>query len=136
MNTQPTETLNPPGNRNRRRDWRRDRRLARTGGWLGGAVLVALGVVLLMQNVTGFDLGNWWALFILIPAAGALVRAWQSYREAGGRLNARARSALFGGVILVLIAAAFLFGADWTLLGPAVLILVGGLLLVTSLWRA
>ena len=109
-----------------------DHRLARSGGWVGGAILIALGVLLLAQNMMGFYLHNWWALFILIPAAGAFGRALTQYRSAGGRLTGQARGSFLGGVILTMIAATFLFGLSWTILGPALLILVGASLLINS----
>ena len=40
--------------------------------WIGGVVLVAAGVFLLLGNLTRFSLQNWWAVFLLIPAAGSL----------------------------------------------------------------
>ena len=45
------------------------RRQARGGGspWMVGLVLIAVGVVFLLQNTTGFYINNWWAFFILIP---------------------------------------------------------------------
>jgi hypothetical protein len=135
MNTQPTENWTPSETRDGRLGRRRNRRLAYKGGWIGGAILLALGIILLWQNVTGIDLGNWWALFILIPAVGALGRAWQRTQEASGRLTAEARTALFFGVIMVLVAGALLFGANWTMFGPALLVLVGIVLLVASLYR-
>ena len=106
-----------------------------TSGWIGGAILIVLGIFLLLQNLTGFSLNNWWALFILIPAAGAFGRAWQHYQNAGGRLSGEAGRSLFGGILLLLIAAIFLLGWSWTIFGPALLMLVGVSLLFTSAFR-
>jgi len=80
---------------------------------------------LLLQNLGASLLNNWWALFILIPALGAFANAWRAYQEAGGHLTASARSSLFGGLILTLVAAIFLFNLSWGLLGPILLILIG-----------
>lgn len=113
---------------------RRDTRLNQSSNWIGGAMLVGLGVLLLLRNLTDFHLDNWWALFILIPAAGAFDRAWRSYREAGGHWTTLAQRSLFGGVILTGIAAIFLFGLSWNILGPALLVLLGASLLFTSLF--
>jgi hypothetical protein len=130
MNTESNDNLTQSENRERRHE----RRMAYTGGWIGGAVLIALGILLLLQNLTGFSLDNWWALFILIPAVGAFGRAWQDYRDAGGRLTAESRRALFGGMILTMVTAIFLFGLSWTMFGPALLILAGIGLLATSVF--
>jgi len=71
-------------------------------------------------------------LFILLPALGAFGAAWRSYQNEG-RLTASARGSLVGGLVLVLIAAIFLFGLDWGLLGPVVIILAGAGLLLNTL---
>ncbi|HQF70732.1 MAG TPA: hypothetical protein PLH39_05580, partial [Promineifilum sp.] len=39
--------------------------------WMPGLGLIAVGVIFLLANFTGFQLHNWWALFILIGAFGA-----------------------------------------------------------------
>jgi hypothetical protein len=116
-----------------------ERREARggAGAWIGGLLLIALGVIFLLQNqgITILNnLQNWWALFILIPAVGAFANAWRAFNQAGGRLNAAARGSLIGGLILTMVAAIFLFNLDWGLLGPVLIILVGaGVLLNTTL---
>lgn len=128
MNTESNDTMTPSESSERRHN----HRLAYTSGWIGGAILIALGILLLLQNLTGFSLNNWWALFILIPAAGAFGRAWQGYQHAGGRLSAEASRPLVGGIVLLLVTAIFLFGWSWTIFGPALLILLGVSLLFTS----
>jgi hypothetical protein len=116
--------------------WRRieERRAARRGrygsGWIGGAVLIALGIILLLSYLGNFYLENWWALFILIPAIGAFGNAWRTYQQEGNRLTASARGSLIGGSILVLITAIFLFNLNWALLGPIILIVIGLTLLL------
>ncbi len=103
-----------------------------SSNWIVGAILILGGIFILLQNLNNFHLYNWWALFILIPAAGSFERAWSYYQSSGGRLTARARSAFVGGLILSLIAATFLFGLKWSILGPALLILVGLSLLLNA----
>jgi hypothetical protein len=105
---------------------------SQSGGWVGGVILISLGILLLMQNLAGFYLNNWWALFILIPALGGLGAAWSNYQEAGGRLTRAVRSALFGAVILFIVTAIFLFNLEWFVFGPLLLILVGGGLLLNT----
>ena len=93
--------------------------------WVGGAVLVAVGALLMLQNFGITTFTNWWALFILIPAAGAFGNAWNTYRANDGHLTAGARGSLIGGVIMTLVAAAFLFNLNWSLIWPLFLILAG-----------
>jgi hypothetical protein len=92
--------------------------------WLGGVILIALGVIFLLQNISGFSLGNWWALFILIPAVGSLATAWRAY-QAQGRWGAAARNPLVGGLLLLAVAVIFLFGLDWGRIWPVFLIIAG-----------
>jgi hypothetical protein len=126
------------------RDWREQRRtdrLARRSarwerhgrrpyGWLGGGVLILLGVILLVQNVGGLVLMNWWALFILIPAFVAYAGAWEAYRAAG-RFTRAAASSLVAAILLTALSMLLLFsitlGAFWP-----VLLIVGGLALLAA----
>ena len=134
-NTEPQpETLDRREGRRQRREERRAARGAGNGGaWVGGVVLIVLGVVFLLQNTGASSLENWWALFILIPALGAFGRARSNYQDAGGRLTAAVRSALMGGVVLTLVSAAFLFNLNWGLLAPVLILLVGVGLLINAL---
>jgi hypothetical protein len=134
-NTQPQpEPLDPREARRQRREERRAARGGRNeGAWVGGIVLIILGVVFLLQDTGAFSLENWWALFILIPALGAFGRARSKYQEASGRITAGVRSSLIGGLVLTVVAAAFLFNLKWELLGPVLILLAGIALLVNAL---
>lgn len=114
-----------------------ERRQGRIGTSITGIVLIGLGVLFLLQNMGNLALmHNWWALFILIPAIGAFAKAWDEYRKADSRLTRTASSEILSGLVLSLIAAAFLFELNWGLAGPALIILIGlGILLNTALSR-
>ena len=116
-----------------RRAERRERRSSSSFGWMGGAVLVIVGIVYLIQNFAGTPvLFNWWALFILIPAVGAFSSAWDQYQKHGNLTNG-AIGSLIGGLVLTMIAATFLFGLSFGNIGPIILILAGVALLITAL---
>ncbi len=115
-----------------RREERRARRGSAGAAWIGGIVLILLGIVFLLQNVRGIYFSNWWALFILIPAFGSFATAWNVYRQTG-RLNRRVRGALISGCVFLLITAAFLFNWNWGLVLPVLLIIWGVTLLLNSL---
>ena len=103
----------------------RPRRVRRhKGNTTGGLILIGIGIFFLLSQVTGFYIHNWWALFILIPAAMKLNEAWQSY-QADGRLNEATRGALIGGTLLAMVASFFLFNISWGLFWPLILILLG-----------
>jgi hypothetical protein len=115
-----------------RRQQRWERRGARPYGWIGGAVLILLGVAFLLQNMGFPFLENWWALFILLPALGAFGAAWESYQDQS-RLTRGGMISLSGGLLLTLLAFAFLFGLDVGLFWPVLLIMGGLVLLVSAL---
>jgi hypothetical protein len=78
------------------------------------------------------DIQNWWALFILIPALGSFGTAWGMARAAGGHFGMRARGAFIVGLGLTLVTAMFLLNLNWTVLGPALLLLAGLGLLINA----
>ena len=94
------------------------------GSTTGGLILIGIGTIFLLSQLTGFHFHNWWALFILIPAVSKLNEAWQSYR-ANGRLTEGSRGALVGGILLAMVATFFLFSLSWNLFWPLVLIMFG-----------
>ena len=118
--------------REARREERHARRGSNNSAWIGGVILIVLGVIFLMQNVRGFELNNWWALFILIPALGSFADAWNIYRQTG-RLSRRVRGALVSGCVFLLITATFLFNWNWGLVLPVLLIIWGVTMLLNSL---
>ena len=95
-----------------------------TGQWVPGLILIVLGAVFLVNNLTGFEIQNWWALFILIPAFSAFSRAWRRFNQAG-TLDRHARQSLLGGLIMTGVAVIFLFNLNWMWFGPVLLILLG-----------
>ncbi len=93
--------------------------------WIVGGVLIAIGIIFVLRNISGFTLDNWWALFILIPALGSLATAWQMYEKHERRFTAASRGPLVGGIILLAVTAVFLFKLDWGVIWPGFIILAG-----------
>ena len=129
MNEQPSNMAQEPVGRDEARRKRREQRLAdpsRGGVWIVGLILILLGGMFLLGNmgIWTVPLINWWALFILIPAVGALSAAWRTYREEG-RLNGAARGSLLVGLVLTFITFVFLFNISWTYVGPILIIVLG-----------
>jgi hypothetical protein len=115
-----------------RREARWQRRAGRPYGWIGGAILILLGVVFLLQNMGIPFPANWWALFILMPAFWAFVAAWESYRN-NGRLTRGGAGSLAGGGLLTILALVFLLNLNVGLFWPVLLIAGGLVLLGTAL---
>ncbi len=93
--------------------------------WLGGVVLIGVGLFFLLGNVFSVSLaGNWWAIFILIPAFYNLQRAWRIYQR-DGQLSDKAHSSLIGGLLIGAVALIFLFGLSFGDWWPLFLIIVG-----------
>lgn len=92
--------------------------------WIGGVVLIAIGVIFLINNYTDFGLANWWALFILIPALAILSNAARAYRAAG-RITSDVTGSLIGGLIMLFVASIFLFELDWSQVWPMFIVFAG-----------
>jgi hypothetical protein len=134
-NEQPKNVQAPedqPSEPENRFEERWERRAARhasrgnTGAWVGGIVIILIGVYLLLSQIQGFAfINNWWALFILIPAVASFAAAWYQFNSAGKRLNRMARGSVIGGLVLTLVAVTFLLNWNWGIVGPLLLIVAG-----------
>ena len=108
----------------------------RNGGWSNswlGIALIAMGVVFLVQNYLGYELRNWWALFILIPAVGSFTSAWYTWRNGYGTYAAA--GSLTMGIVFTAVAAIFLLELPWGRVWPIFIILAGVGMLLPSLVR-
>ena len=95
----------------------------------GALVLIGLGVFFLLDQMNILTLsGNWWAIFIAIPAVVMLYNAYTAYNR-DGRLTAEVRKNVSGGVIVATVA--FIAVTDqWGRLWPLFLIVPGVLWLL------
>jgi cytochrome c oxidase subunit IV len=116
-----------------RREARMQRHAGRSYGWIGGAILVLLGIIFLLQNFGVQVFINWWAIFILIPAFWAFVGAWNSYQD-NGKLTRGVAGSLAVGVVLTILALVFLLNLALEVFWPVVLIIGGLALLVSALF--
>ena len=101
------------------------------GAWIAALILIGVGVIFLFQNMGYAIPGNWWALFILIPALYAFASAWKAYEANGRRFVGAMVGPLITGIVLVALTLMFLFDldVDWNIIWPAVLIVIGVLAL-------
>jgi hypothetical protein len=101
-------------------------------GWAGGALLILVGVLILLQNMGIAVLQNWWALFILIPAFWSFVTAWENYQQTG-QVTRHGVWSLIVGIGLTLLAGFFLLNLA---LGPywPLLLIVAGIALLATAW--
>jgi hypothetical protein len=93
---------------------------------LVGLGIVIVGVIFLARNF-GFDFplpDRWWALFILIPAGGALVTAARLYNH-DGRLTERVAGAATVGTLMLAAALILFLDLDWGDWWPVMVIIVG-----------
>lgn len=87
-------------------------------------ILIALGIFFLVRQFGGFSLHNWWALFILIPAVGALgsaISLWEKH----GRFTNAVWNALYGGMFPLAVALIFLLDLRWGDYWPVFIIIPG-----------
>jgi|WetSurMetagenome_2_1015567.scaffolds.fasta_scaffold27255_3 hypothetical protein len=111
-------------------DRRYERHHHRTGGILGGLILLALGILLFLanQSIIGWDI--WWQYFLVGLGAAFLIDCavryfWNHQSFMQGRLIA--------GIILAGIGIAFLAGIS--MLWPIIIIIVGLVVLIGGLVR-
>ena len=97
--------------------------------WMG--LIFILGGIVVLVNQFGllpFEL-NWWALFILLPAAGFLTNAYNRYQENQGKLTTDVLYSGLIGLFIVFIAVSLLLGSNWNInwgtLWPLILIVIG-----------
>lgn len=91
--------------------------------WVGGVILIVLGIVFMAQQF-GFMTGNWWAAFIYIAAFanfGNMIRSWRK----DGRFTSSATGSLVGGLVLTTIASIFMFNLRMDYAWPSILIAIG-----------
>jgi hypothetical protein len=107
----------------------------RSGNIWWALVLIITGAILFVQNlhIANFTF-NWWALFIFIPVIGSLSSAWSQLRDEGyysTRVGGNIGSAVFLGVVATIL----MFGMDWTLWWPLVVMAAGFSVLLTGIGR-
>jgi hypothetical protein len=105
-------------------------RSSERSGRILGLIMIAVGAVFLLQNA-GLPVlvGNWWAMFILIPAIGAFAAAWTLYRQ-DGHFTPRVIGLVTGGLVPLTIALIFLFNFNFGSAWPVLLVVLGaGILL-------
>jgi hypothetical protein len=93
------------------------------------AVIIAVGIVFLIKAAGWlggpWDVDQWWALLILIPAVGSLVASWYAYRRTGGHLSWGVFRWVLYGLLFVVLAVVFLLVKDWQKVWPVLVIIVG-----------
>jgi len=102
--------------------------------WIGLIFIGGGTIVLLNQmDVLSFEL-NWWALFILLPAFGALTSAYNSYRSTNDLFDMGVMVPALVGLFMLLLSVSLLGGdainLNLKVYWPIILIVLGlGLIL-------
>ena len=92
--------------------------------WAFPIMLIVFGTVFLLSNLGIFTLHNWWALFFLFPAASSVAKAFAKW-QVRGRITRGVRRHLAGALIWSIVGAIFLFGLNWGMIWPILLIIWG-----------
>jgi len=93
--------------------------------WSGGVLLMAIGALLLLQNLGSIEFTRSWSLLIMIPATAAFANAWRDYAGSGRAFTGRVISSLAGGLVLTTITIVLLLDLQWEFFGPVILLMVG-----------
>jgi len=96
-------------------------------GWVAGLILIVLGVVFMLQSA-GIMVGNWWTVFIYIPAGVSFYNTFRAWRR-DGRFSASASGSFTGALLLSTVATLLLFDA-MTVWWPMILVAIGTGLIV------
>ena len=94
--------------------------------WVVGLILIVLGAIFFLQNL-GLELpANWWAAFLLLPAAAAAINGVRTFNRES-RLSGNAAASLAIAAVLVVAAVVLLLDirVNWDLIWPLVLIAIG-----------
>lgn len=97
--------------------------------WIGLIFIGGGAIVLLNQmGILSFEL-NWWALFILMPAFGALRGAYSRYRSTNSLFDMGVMIPALIGLFMVALSLSMLVGVfwniNWSLYWPIILIIIG-----------
>ena len=95
-----------------------------TTSWIGGIVLILIGVAFLFNQTGVFQINNWWAFFILIPAIGSFIIAYSTFQK-DGKLGRKGLDAIIAGLFLVVLTTLFVFSLDIGNLWPLFVIFLG-----------
>lgn len=113
--------VGPTQPENRRLHGREDKPKAK---WFVGVLLIALGVIFLLENFGFVFSENWWALFIYIGAAAVFANMVREWRSAGW-FDSRAAGSLTFGLVLTTVATIFILNLMWDTYWPLILVAVG-----------
>lgn len=105
-----------------------------TGSLWVGITFILIGFFFVLRTAGIVTLHNWWALFILIPAAGSFSSAVSTYRLKK-KFTRSVAGSIGGGVIILAVALIFLFRLDWVRVWPVFIILVGLSILLGAFGR-
>ncbi len=88
-------------------------------------VLIAVGIILLIQNISPVPVHlNWWAVFIYIPVLGSIAAGISAFQKSG-KFDASVRSSLGSVIVVGTVATMLLLGTDWHDWWPLMLIAPG-----------
>src|SRR5512136_2686938 len=113
----------------------REHRHRDTGSVWVGITLILIGILFILRVSHIISLGNWWALFILIPAVASLGSAITAFARNGGQYTRSVSGGLGGFLFLTVLAAMFLFGLDWGRYWPVFIVIAGVSVLLNAFAR-
>lgn len=92
---------------------------------IAAAAFIIAGIALVIANISGMQLTNWWALFMIIPIGFFAQYIYDDY-QTNGRLTQHSTGSIIVIVCIVAGAAAFLFEAvTWGNIWPLGLVIAG-----------
>jgi hypothetical protein len=101
--------------------------------WIVGFSFLLMGVIFLVQNLTGWQMDDWWYLFLIVPAFASFITAWQRSKESEQIQSWRILRPLALGLFLLAMMFVLIFNLGWFMI-PAGLLLIAGILLIVGVF--
>jgi hypothetical protein len=106
-----------------------------TNKWIIGFALLITGGVLLVRNLAGWQIDNWWFVLLIIPSIAAFATAWRRYNVNGSAQRSAIIRPIMIGIVFLLAAVFLLFNLDGKIILPVLLIVVGVIAFMSMMLR-
>jgi hypothetical protein len=101
--------------------------------WIIGLALLLIGGILLIRNLVGVQIDQWWFILLIIPSIAAFTTSWRRYRSFGRSQRKVVVRPMLLGFIFLLAAVIPLFNLSGHIIFPLLLIMAGVVALVVVL---
>ena len=102
-------------------------------GWIIGLALLLIGGILIIRNLVGGQIDQWWFILFIIPSAAAFTTSWRRYRSFGRSQKWIVIRPMLLGFLFLLAAVIPLFALNGGIILPLLIIMAGMIALIMVL---